>query len=307
MVPQVKVSFVNVGFGDCTVVHDKENSQALVMDCPPWGVAAALGALEGCRLDTVIVSHLDLDHFGGIAELVRSAGGCRTFRMAPVVSLNVKSTIKVRAFVREIAELIRVGVGGWVLREGDEGRLGEIRWLCLSPGLLAELGALVSTNNRASVVLRLDIGTTRVLIGSDADGVVWRDLIDRIPEELRAEVFRYPHHGSPIAAGSGSVTLTEVLDIVQPSNVILSIGERARYSHPRSEVIADLRAAHCRVLCTRSTALCNGGERSDQPCAGTVSLDWTPDFWNISPSREKHAVVVDTLPTPACKRAQARG
>src|ERR1035438_7290408 len=101
--PQVKVSFVNVGFGDCTAVLDRNHNQALLMDCPPWGVEAALSALEGCRLDTVIVSHLDLDHYGGIADVVRRVGGCREFRMAPVVNLNTKSKIKIKAFAREIA------------------------------------------------------------------------------------------------------------------------------------------------------------------------------------------------------------
>jgi competence protein ComEC len=298
---QMTVSFVDVGFGDCTAVLDKKNNRALVVDCPPWGVDAALGALEGCYLDTVIVSHLDLDHFGGIAELIARVGGCREIRMAPVVSLNVQAKIKVKAFVREVASHLRQAVEGSILSQGDEGALGDLRWRCLSPGLLQGLEALVSTNNRASAVLRLELGTLRILIGSDADSVVWRDLIDNMPEELRAEIFRYPHHGAPMVAGAGKAGLAELLARVGPSHVILSIGERARYGHPKPEVIAGLRATNCRVMCTRSTALCNNNLRSDQPCAGTVSINWTPFSWNIVPGKEKHAAVVDTLPTPACK------
>jgi beta-lactamase superfamily II metal-dependent hydrolase len=300
--PEVKVSFVNVGFGDCTVLLDKADNQALVMDCPPWGVEAALSALEDCRLDTVIVSHLDLDHYGGITQLMDRVGGCRVFRMAPVASLNNEAKVKIKAFVREVASYLRLdATTGVVLSEGDHGYLGAVRWQCLSPGLLQELEALVSTNNRASVVLRLDLEGTRILVGSDADSVVWRDLIDRMPHELRAEVFRYPHHGSPLAIGSGRAGLDELLHVIEPSHVILSVGERARYRHPRANVIEQLRAAHCRVLCTRSTSLCNNGERSDQPCAGTVSLEWTPTVWSISPTMEKHAVAVEALPTPACR------
>jgi competence protein ComEC len=298
---QMKISFVDVGFGDCTTVLDKNNNQALLLDCPPWGVEAALSALEGCDLDTVVVSHLDLDHYGGIAEVIRRIGGCREVRMAPVVSLNVTAKTKIRAFVREIAQYLRLDTGGLVLSAGDRGDLGALQWLCLSPGLLQELEALTSTNNRASAVLRLDLGVLRILIGSDADAVVWRDLIDRMPEQLRANVFRYPHHGAQMAAGTGRASLSEVLSAVEASDVVLSIGERARYSHPSAEVIADLRAVDCRIMCTRSTALCNDGRRSDYSCAGTVSLDWTPTTWSISPSRVKHAEVIDLLPTPACR------
>src|ERR1700722_15895355 len=127
--PEVKVSFVNVGFGDCTTMLDKANNQALVMDCPPWGVEAALTALEGCRLDTVIVSHLDLDHYGGITQLMDRLGGCRVFRMAPVVSLNNEAKVKIRAFVREVASYLRLDPArGVALSEGDHGYLGDVRW-----------------------------------------------------------------------------------------------------------------------------------------------------------------------------------
>jgi competence protein ComEC len=299
--PDVQVSFIDVGFGDCTAVLDRENNQALVMDCPPWGVETALSTLEGFELDTVIVSHLDLDHFGGIAELLRRLGGCRVFRMAPVVSLDNAAKIKIKAFVREINLYLRQGASSFTIRAGDDGYLGNVRWRCLSPGLMQELGALVSTNNRASVVLGLDLGTMRVLVGSDADSVVWRDLIDEASEELRADVFRYPHHGSPLTGGPGRAALNELLGVVRPSHVILSIGERARYGHPRAEVISDLKTASCHIMCTRSTSLCNNGQRSDQPCAGTVSVDWTPTSWRISPSEEKHTLKLQSLPTPACR------
>jgi competence protein ComEC len=299
--PCVTVSFVNVGFGDCTAILDKNSNRALVIDCPPWGVDAALGALDGCRLDTIVVSHLDLDHFGGVTDLISRAGGCRDIKMAPAVSLDSTAKIKIKAFAREVRSYLRHKTDGFLMRAGDDGTLGDVKWRCLSPGLLHELEALVTRNNRASIVLRIDLGDLRILIGSDADAVVWRDLIDHVPDELRAEVLRYPHHGAPIVAGTGRASLRELLGVVQPSCVILSIGERIKYGHPKADVISDLRASNCDIMCTRSTALCNGGSRSDQPCAGTISLNWTPTDWNIHPSKAKHGAVIATLPTPACR------
>lgn len=304
--PRVVVSFVNVGFGDCTTIVQRSSQRAMVIDCPPWGIEAALSTLEDIAIDTVFVTHLDLDHYGGIAELLERAGGCREIRMAPVVSLNAQGRIKIRAFVREIARFLRDLTTGLVVTADDSGVLGDVRWLCLSPGLVQHMEALVSTNNRASVVLMVQLGDLRILIGSDADGVVWRDLIDKLANDLRADIFRYPHHGAELLPGQGKASLDELLGFVRPSYVVLSIGERARYNHPSLSVIASLRTAGCNVMCTRSTALCNGGKPSDRGCAGDVSVTWSLDEWTVAPDIASHALVIDSLSSPACRESEGQ-
>src|SRR5260221_7383778 len=66
-----RVWFINVGAGDCTLVMDAATRRALLVDCPTWGVRHIQRLLlqEDVILDTVIVTHWDLDHYGGASRL----------------------------------------------------------------------------------------------------------------------------------------------------------------------------------------------------------------------------------------------
>src|SRR5689334_338722 len=64
------VWFLNVGQGDCTFAIDHRTRSAILIDCPSGSVKALVGVAqrENAVLDTAIVTHWDLDHYGGIAR-----------------------------------------------------------------------------------------------------------------------------------------------------------------------------------------------------------------------------------------------
>ncbi len=68
-----QVVFADVGQGDCRIVADFGSMQALVIDCPSGHVETVHKFLvaEGLRLSTLVVTHWDRDHYGGVARLAK--------------------------------------------------------------------------------------------------------------------------------------------------------------------------------------------------------------------------------------------
>jgi glyoxylase-like metal-dependent hydrolase (beta-lactamase superfamily II) len=66
-----QIWFINVGTGDCTLIMDTATRHAVLVDCPTWGIRDVQRLLldEDVILDTVIVTHWDLDHYGGASRL----------------------------------------------------------------------------------------------------------------------------------------------------------------------------------------------------------------------------------------------
>ena len=65
-----RVWFINVG-AYCTLVMDVATGRSLLVDCPSGYVEHVKQLLSqaGATLDTVIVTHWDLDHYGGASRL----------------------------------------------------------------------------------------------------------------------------------------------------------------------------------------------------------------------------------------------
>jgi beta-lactamase superfamily II metal-dependent hydrolase len=71
----VDFHILDVGQGDCTIFIDREQNIALIMDCPARMqavVTKTLNDLGNPRVSGVIISHWDLDHYGGALGLVDS-------------------------------------------------------------------------------------------------------------------------------------------------------------------------------------------------------------------------------------------
>jgi competence protein ComEC len=110
---------------------------------------------------------------------------------------------------------------------GERRRLGSLRWTVLAPG--RRFAGTSSDPNNSSLVLRLEVGRTSVLLTGDVEPEAQRDLLRR-GVDLRAMVLKVPHHGSRHQEPA-------FLDAVGAGVVLTSVGADNTYGHPSPEVL----------------------------------------------------------------------
>ena len=114
----VVVVFLDVGQGDCTVAIDNENTNALLIDCPAGRGSDAIRALRSLgatRLSQVFISHSDMDHLGGMYEVVNSVS-------VDTVRVNLDSVVSGGSVVERTKLTSRTSSLCWSTRPGSHGR-----------------------------------------------------------------------------------------------------------------------------------------------------------------------------------------
>jgi len=170
-------------------------------------------------VDIAVVSHNDLDHAGGLVDLI--AGG----NVATLIVSRFAAAGPTRAAASASnTDIVEVG-------RGDRFRVGPVRVEVLSPH------RRFASENDGSIVLFLTAGVTLLLPG-DIEAVGQREL-----PAVRPDVIVVPHHGS---ATTDLTWLTSTVGEV----AVLSYGPNT-YGHPHPDVLAVLEGTRVDV---RSTA-----------------------------------------------------
>ena len=239
-----RVTALDVGHGDAVLLEGPQGQTALI-DAgghprhPRLGANQArrrllpqLARLGVARLDLLVITHGDLDHVGGAAELARRI---------PVEELWVSGCPQRRA-VRRVAGTV-LSRGGRVMRvsSGPPRVWGEGSLQILWPPSGAPCP---STENDRSVVLRLESPGGSALLMGDASAQVERRLLELAPDRLRVDVLKVGHHGSETSSDERFLAATG-------SRVGLVSGPgRHRGSLPSETILRRLRQAGLSVWIT---------------------------------------------------------
>jgi competence protein ComEC len=162
-------------------------------------------------LEGIIVSHLDQDHSGGAAAILRG--------------------IEVRQVLSSIPPR-HAALGGWeeVTRceAGDSRQSGTLALHMLHPPAQDYERRLPT--NAMSCVVRVQAGSVAVLLTGDIPADREAALVARAPA-LSARLLMAPHHGSRTSSSAA------LIDAVAPSIVFAQAGYRNRYGHPDPVVV----------------------------------------------------------------------
>jgi len=223
------LSALDVGQGACTLILSDGHS-ALV-DCggnsasDPGDLAAdKLASIGTTRLDTLILTHLDADHFNGVPQLFWRLEIGQVF--LPESATDPEP----------LAQLLHLAAA-----EGAE--VHFVTEVCsLDPGITLYPPLSGGTSNEEGLFVLCSYGSFDALITGDADAFVERMLLKYYPiPDL--ELLLAGHHG---AAGS---TCGELLDALRPELAVISVGRNA-YGHPADETLARLARAGTAVYRT---------------------------------------------------------
>lgn len=237
------ITALDVGQGSSAALLS--GGKAALVDCGGDGFRSAgdtaadyFAAMGRTRLDLLVLTHFDADHFNGVEQLF--------YRMkVDRVAIPAGETSQAGAVrVMELAE-----------REGAEVILvDQVRHIPLGKAQLTLFPPLGGgSSNESGLFALCSYGEFDALITGDADGFVEKMLVKYYPIP-DIEVLVAGHHGSKRSS------CTEFLTAAAPEIVLISAGANNSYGHPAQETLDRLAALGARV------------RRTDQEGKLTVAL-----------------------------------
>ncbi len=227
----LEVYFLDVGQGDSELIELPGGTDILIDGGPPNGrvlneLARALE--QGDRyIDLVILSHPQLDHFGGLVEVLKR------YRVGVFVWNGAETDSDAFA---ELKETLREnGIPEVVLGAGDKIRTGESEIIVISPD--KELIKAKDLND-TSLVLELSSGNSRTLFTGDVSAAALQNL--RFGD---VDILKVAHHGSRFSSS------VEFLEAVKPEAAVVEVG-RNSYGHPTYEALEALRSVGAQIFRT---------------------------------------------------------
>ncbi len=229
-----QLTLLDVGQGLSAVIRTREH--VLLYDTGPGGeigldagaavVVPFLRSVGVRRLDTLLLSHGDLDHSGGL------------------------NSVRQQMFIaREIGT-----AEGVACQRGLNWDWDGVRFEILHPAADA-----LWRDNNASCVLKVSAGEHSVLLPGDIERGAEFSLVLAETGRLQADVLLAPHHGSATSSTDS------LLDVVRPKFALVPAGWRNRFKHPRPQVLARFRERRIPVFVSGETGALSMEFGSESP------------------------------------------
>lgn len=298
---------INVGKADCLLI--KSDGLYMMVDTGEADdekvIREYLDGMGIDRLETLVATHPDKDHIGGVPWVVRQ------YEVGEAWLCPLEADGK--PYLRMMAELTAEGTPILRPMAGHTARLGGASIEVYSP-----TDALLATEseNECSIVLMVAYGDTRFLLMGDAqdDAEAW---LLASGYELNADVLKVGHHGSKKA------TSPMLIAAVAPEYAAISCGYSEEGAYPSKKTLETLSAAGVRTLRTdidgtivfrsdgKEIALkCTGADPAEQGYImdardGVFHLTICPDLpkrkQRVFFARREDAIAAGGKPCPICR------
>jgi len=224
---QAEIEVIDVGQGLSVLVRTANHR--LLFDAGPassrgldFGEAAVVPALRALgvdKLDTLLISHGDNDHSGGMGAVRRAFPGARV-----------------------------LGVEGWARPGMGLCQSAQSwRWDGVDFSVLHPPPWFPYMHNDSSCVLRVEAGGRVALLPGDIGRHVEARLVREHTVQLKADLLLVPHHGS--VSSSSELFIAGV----SPRWAVMSTGAGNRFRLPRAEVVERYHRAGAEILDTART------------------------------------------------------
>ncbi|MDI6733915.1 MAG: MBL fold metallo-hydrolase [Patescibacteria group bacterium] len=230
----LELYFLNVGQGDSELVVLPGGVKVLIDGGPLnskvlEGLSKALPVGER-YIDLVILSHPEIDHFGGLIDVVRrykigafiwngEQGEARAFQ--DLKSILVKNDI----------ETIALGVGDSISYQNS-----HLNVLSPHQKLLKSKSV-----NEKTLVLLLSSNNSRTVFAGDINEKIEKQIVAQF--DSRVDVLKVAHHGSKFSSSAN------FLSALRPKIAVIEVGKNS-YGHPAKTVLDRLAEVGARVFRT---------------------------------------------------------
>lgn len=233
----LKIYFVDVGQGDCTFIVTP-NNQTILID----GGGNESGSFDVgknilipyildrgyTKIDYIIVSHFDSDHFQGCAKIMEELQ-VKTV----IISKQVETSENYEKF-KEIVKNKKIKV--IVVGEGDRINIENDFYFDI---LWPKKSKVISENtlNNNSIVCKLNYKNFSVMFTGDIEDIAEKKILESYSGRLQifdSTILKVGHHGSKTSSSQ------EFLNTVKPQIALIGVGENNKFGHPNSQVVERL-------------------------------------------------------------------
>lgn len=237
----VQITFLDVGQGDAIVIQFPNHKVYLIdgggkplstgridlwqkgkptFDAGKRYVLPFLKSQGINRIDTLVMTHGDLDHIGGLSSVIAEMKIGRVIGNGKPPSSREEESLY--TVIKEKRIPIYWGKRGITWQEGIA------RWTLLNPG-----SNKLQSDNNSSIVLMLEAYNYHFLFTGDLEKEGEKDILahEKLPI---IDVLKVGHHGSR------SSTSSDLLEQIHPVVSIISAGRNNRFGHPHKETIEAL-------------------------------------------------------------------
>ncbi|MEK7624733.1 MAG: MBL fold metallo-hydrolase [Patescibacteria group bacterium] len=269
-----KVTFLNIGQGDAALIQF-ENGEKMLVDCGPNKIIlSALGrnmAFYDRRIDYLLSTHPDLDHYGGCIDVVRN------YQVKKIITNGREKQFD--SYWREW-DKARRGSGAElaVIDKPVAWSISSDTLRFISPDPTLPLAVKEDDNNNYSIVFRLMHNNENFLFTGDMEEPLERLLVNKYCQDLtpsvvdetsprlsleergndtsfsfkekvrmrsstcplQSNILKVGHHGSD---GASSELF---LSFVKPKIAVISVGKN-KYGHPTLRAIRHLERAGAEI------------------------------------------------------------
>jgi beta-lactamase superfamily II metal-dependent hydrolase len=320
---------LDVGHGSCALLRDTEGT--VIIDCALGSTLIdTLNQLNIRNISSVLISHADQDHIGGVMALLTN----EDIRIQNIF-LNADALKRTRLWNKLRKTLAdarkrngtKIHVGLTTVQTGQF-NVGQVAIEVLAPTPeLAMSGAggqdldgSSLSSNSMSVVISLVHESHRVaILPGDIDEVGLKNLLAE-HDDLNADVLVFPHHGGKPGSGDGEVFAQLLCGSVNPKLVLFSI-DRNLFDNPREEIIRGMKSTlpNAHIMCTQLSKKCAAqlpeaefrhltnlpakGRIDNCCCAGSISIKLNgKNTMNIPQVALHREFVMSKVATPLCLR-----
>jgi competence protein ComEC len=229
--PVNKISFLNIGQGDASLITSKRGDR-IIIDCGPD--SKIIDQLESKlsfwarRIDMIIITHGDKDHYGGCRDVIQKYKVGKIMINGVFDSQN-QSYQGLLDFIKDKGITILPSIENTYITLGDS---IELHLLNPQSNLW---GQDIKNDNSESIIILLKSANNSILLTGDADYKTETKILQKYPQ-LDVDILKAGHHGSKTS------TSDNLLDAITPKQVIISAGANNSYNHPHPDVIDKLKS-----------------------------------------------------------------
>ena len=242
--PELMVTMLDVGQGDCLVLEAKDVGVFLVdggstdiKNVGKYRILPYLKAQGIKEIQGIFVSHMDSDHISGIKELL-DAVKQGEFQIESVYLSDISQ--KDEAYLSLEEEIKNLKIPIVLVSRGMKLNKGMFTLNILQP----EKEGHYQSENEASMVFQLGYGEFTMLFTGDVEGKGEKELLEQgMLDDI--DVLKVAHHGSEYT------TSQEMLDIVKPEISLISCGKDNSYGHPHKELLERLKGVNSKIYITK--------------------------------------------------------
>jgi competence protein ComEC len=229
----LKVTFLDVGQADCTIIQYGTNSMIIDAggNATATSLIATINKMGITKFDVVIGTHPHEDHIGGLDAVINNFNIGAIYM--PKVSNNTKTFEDVLLAIKNKGLTITTPIPGSSFTLGS-----NVQCTVLAPN-----GQSYPDLNSYSIVIKMTCNNISFLFTGDAETDSEMEMLAK-GYNLKVDVLKVGHHGSASSTSPG------FLNGVSPKYAVIFVGKENTYGHPHHETLNKLNNAGVKIYRT---------------------------------------------------------